>query len=368
MKPLSLWNYIMISIKRVLPQIGILSIKIALFIFLCSIGFATAYGLNKDGTKLLDSYVSVAFKDHVTDTRKQMIIEEINQFNGVRESYNGTAITEGLGKLIIFNSFCWTFELEKEDVKIILKDLDGEIVEGRLPEHPEEMIISEELSRSLNKGVGDVVGFTEMLPNQYQISGIYSGNRNAYIGYHVPEEQIGHLFNVENRKIEDVYGELEKYENEIEILTFRDDIVHMIDNIFGLLKVVGIIILVITAIEITISVSNLNRVYFTERAGEFAVLQAVGYSEKFIRRRMMKEMMIITVTGLVFGIIIGQLSMVLFYYLYCYDKGIPYQIVEPTLIGFAILLTFVIYILSYIPVRKYIKNMDPVEVIQESNV
>lgn len=378
MKPLNLRNYIFVNLKQVLPQIILLSIKIALFIFLCSIGFAVVYGLQKDSTQLLNSYSSIQFNKDVSEEKQNEILTKIRDIDGVEKGFVGNAKTEGFGKLIIFNSFCWTFQVDEGSASYILDSIDGKLLSGKLPTNPGEMIISEELSKNIEKGLGDNVGFNEMLENNYKITGIYSGEHNAYIGYLDDEvSKSSYIFKVDNKKIEQFYDVLESYKHEqvgaetityFEILTDRDIILDIIDNIFNLLKIIGVIILIITAIEVTASVSNLNRVYFTERASEFALLQSVGYSEKFVLKRMLKELSVIILIGLTAGIIIGQVIMVLFYYIYCYDKGIPYQLFESNLILLSILLTVVIFILSYFPVKKYIKKMDWVEVIQQANI
>ncbi len=364
MKPLNLRNYILLSIKQVSPQIILLIIKIALFIFLCSIGFAVGYGLNKSSNMVLENYSSFSFKTNVSETRQQEILTEIRQLEGIEREIQGSASSEGMGKLIVFNSFAWIFESEEEDMPYILDSVDGTITDGRFPENNDEILISQELSNGMNKTVGDYIGIEEMLPKRFKITGVYEGKANVFISQNIVSN--GYIFKIETDKINDFYNHLKTYD-EISISTDRDNIIEIIDNIFYLLKAVGFLILIITAIEVTTSVSNLNKVYFTERLSEFAILQAVGYSERFILRRMMKELSIIISVGLVGGILLGQLIMTLFHHLYCVDRGIPYRIFEPGIIYFSIILSIIIFLLTYFPVKKYTKKMDWIDVIQQSN-
>jgi len=365
MKPLNLMNYIFLSIKQVSPQITLLIIKIALFIFLCSIGFAVTYGIDKSSNTILDQYASFSFRDEVTETRKNEILTNLRAMEGIEKEMRGNAISEGMGKLIIFNSFAWIFEVNGEDIDYVLNSVDGKLVDGSYPQTEEEVIISVELSKGMNKSVGDYIGFEEMLPKRYKISGLYEGTSNLYISF-VPQEK-GYLYKIEEAKVDSFYKELKNYD-EILISTDRDEIYHIINNIFYLIKVIGVFILIISAIEVTISVSNLNKVYFAERLGEFAILQAVGYSRGFILKRILKELAIIIFIGLLGGILLGQLVMVLFYHLYCVERGIPYQTFEPGVIWFSMLLIVVIFFLTYLPIKKYTTKMEWLDVIQQRTI
>ncbi|QVK18481.1 FtsX-like permease family protein [Mycoplasmatota bacterium] len=364
MKPLNLRNYILIRMKQVSPQIILLIIKIALFTFLCSIGFAVSYGLDKSSNMILDNYASFSFKNDVQEDRRNELLNEIRMSEGIEKEFRGSITSEGMGKLIIFNSFAWIFEIDNENISYVLNSIDGKLIDGIYPQRENEILISNELSKGMNKSVGDTIGQEQMLPKRYIITGIYEGGSNTFISYNpTPNDYI---FKIEKKNIDQFYQNFKTYD-EIIINTYRDEIYNIMDNIFYLLKIVGIIILIITAFEVTISVSNLNKVYFTERLGEFAILQAIGYSRRFILTRMLKELSIIILIGLIGGTLLGQLIMTLFYYLYCVDNGIPYRIFEPGVIYFSIFLSVIIFLLTYLPIKKYIAKMEWLDVIQQNN-
>jgi len=338
--------------------------------FLCSIGFAVQYGVTKDSTDLINLYTSISINSDVSEERRAIILEDLYSTNSIEKEIRGVATTEGLCKLIIFNSFCWTFHVnETKDIEYVLESINGELIEGNIPTNPGEILISEDLRQSLNKDIGDYVSQNERIPIPYKISGIYRSEHNIFIGYNYDDAyKEGYIFRIAKHSIDDLYHQMNLHHTELTIINERDQINDILNSIFSLLKILGIVILFITAFEVTSSVSNLNRVYFSERATEFALLQAVGYSEKFVLKRMLKELMLIIFVGLLGGTIIGQFIMTLFYYLYCQDKGIPYRIFEPGLILFATILTMIIFVLSYAPIKKTIKKMDWVEVIGESVV
>lgn len=364
MKPLNLRNYILLSMKQVSPQIILLIIKIALFTFLCSIGFAVSYGLNKSSTMILENYASFSFKNEVQEDRRNEIINEIRMNDGIEKEFRGSVVSGGIGKLILFNSFSWIFETGDENISYILNSIDGKLIDGTTPQSENEIIISKELSKGMNKSLGDTIGPEQMLPKRYKIIGIYEGSSNVFISYNSTSK--GYIFKLDEKNIEQFHKQLKTYD-EIIISTNRHEIYEIMDNIFYLLKIVGIFILIITAFEVTLSVSNLNKVYFTERLGEFAILQAVGYSRRFILKRMLKELGIIISIGLLGGLLLGQSIMTLFYYLYCVECGIPYRIFEPGVIYFSIILSVVIFLLTYFPVKKYTNKMEWIDVIQQNN-
>lgn len=169
------------------------------------------------------------------------------------ERFLGTAVTEGMGKLILFNTVCWTFRADKSEIEGILKSIDGHLIEGKSPQMPGEMLISKELSRFFNKGVGDQVGEGQML------------------------------------------------------------------------------------------------------------------RQSFVLGSILKELSILISLGLACGITLGQLTISLFYLLYCHEKGIPYEVFNLNIIYFSATLAIVIYLLSFFPIRRYIAKMDWVESLQQSN-
>lgn len=366
MKPLSLINYMGYSLKQVLPQVLLLSLKIGLFIFLCSIGFAVIYGLNKDSQTIMNDYVTITFDEEVGEARRDEVINDLKQTEGYKDDYKGTVVDAGLCKLIMFNSFCWQFQVEPDEYDTVLNYNNAELIKGNLPTQKDQIMISAQMSRSLNKEIGDTLGNKELLARQYTITGIYDGEYNIYISYGSESELQNHIFRVDSDKLNQFYDKIESYEG-VSLVSNKDEINDIIDNIFYLLRIVGIVILLITAIEVTISVSNLNRVYFAERSSEFALLRAVGYSNQFILKRTQKELFLFMIVGLFGGILLGQLIMTLFYYLYCFDKGIPYRIFEPGIIVLSLFLSVIIFIFSYFPTKKQLKNIDYVEVLQESH-
>jgi cell division protein FtsX len=365
MKPLNLRNYMFLSLKEITPQIGLLGIKIALFIFLCSIGTAVVYGMNKHTMGLTEKYVSISINPSVDEEQKSALLEKVKGMEGVERLLPGNAVPSGVGKLILFNTVCWNFEVDKSEIGYILSSLKGKVIEGELPRSPGELLISRELSISLEKNIGDYVGSDEMLHRKYKISGIYEGSNSSYISY-AEERQYtnNYIIRLKPGAADEVYSELGSLDNQITLTADREELRDMISNIIGLLSIVGGIILLITAVDVTVSVSNLNKVYFTDRASEFAILQAVGYTKSFVRRRLIKELSILTSSGLALGLALGQLVITVFYYMYCEVRGIPFSIFNPTLMMLACILVVVIYLLSYIPVRRYIDKMDWVEALQ----
>jgi ABC-type antimicrobial peptide transport system permease subunit len=365
MKPLNLRNYMVLSLKAVLPQIGLLGIKIAMFMFLCSIGTAVIYGVNKNSREITDKYVSISVKPSVNSTETASILGEIENIDGVERTLQGNAMFRGMGKLILFNTACWTFEVDKSEIIYILNSLNGRLIDGNLPQIPGEMIITRELSKSLKKEIGDYVGTEEMLHRKYKISGIYEGDNNSFIGYGEENHyNNSYILKLKPGSTDEIYNQLKALGEDIVIITDKDELNRVISNITGLLTIVGGIILLITALDVTVSVSNLNKVYFTERSSEFAILQAVGYTRGFVLRRLIKELSIFTSAGLTLGLSLGQGLIGVFYYLYCEEKGIPFRIFNPALITLALILAVTIYMFSYLPVRKYIDRMDWVEALQ----
>lgn len=136
------------------------------------------------------------------------------------------------------------------------------------------------------------------------------------------------------------------------------DFVANLNMIVWLLNVVGIVV-------ISLSVGLLNVIFFMQRANEFGLLAALGYTKRFLVRRTFLEAAFTVGAGWALGILFSQgvysaISALLFI-----PKGLaPLSILTPRVLLFTVPVPITVTLFSVAIVTWQLWRMDPVAIIE----
>lgn len=178
-----------------------------------------------------------------------------------------------------------------------------------------EIIISDKLSDLTNKKIKDNIIFktNDNINYQFKISSIFENyvghyiimNKNTYEKYIDKFNTNISYLKLNNLKEEEKLAkELLKKENVITILSVNSTIESVNDSLGSLNSVVIILILLSAALSFVV-LYNLANINISERKREIATLKVLGFNDKEVDNYIMREMNILTIIGIILGLIIG---------------------------------------------------------------
>lgn len=180
-----------------------------------------------------------------------------------------------------------------------------------------KVIISDKLSKLTNKKVGDKITLKESTGKEHTFT--ISGVCENYVGHYVfmskntyeqnirsYETNIVYL-NVDDLKNEEKLSkELLKNDNVMSVMSVNSTIKSVNDMLKSLNSVVAILIILSGALSFVV-LYNLSYINISERKREIATLKVLGFTDKEVDKYITKETMILTLIGVVTGLIFGIL-------------------------------------------------------------
>lgn len=179
-----------------------------------------------------------------------------------------------------------------------------------------KVIITEKLSTSFHLKIGDKVSFVDANNKSYEveISGIATNYVGAYlymdINYY--EELFGEYipnivyFNLKDLKKEDsIIKELIENEHVLSIVS-KKSALQNIDVMLKSLDNVVYVLIVLSGMLSFVVLYNLSYINISERKREIATLKVLGFTPKEVDNYIIKENFIITLAGIIIGLLIAK--------------------------------------------------------------
>lgn len=349
------------EVKRALPILLILAFQVVVIIFFISIGCAVIEGA-KFATRFGESRCLILQpKENEKERFKELLVanEEVKYvFEGV---YMNTRSN------LIFFSSCGTpfIKLKATDLECLMKEFDIALKEGALPKHTAEMILTSEsiylaeskMGAAIGKGIGDNI---LMLDDVYKVNGIITSKANVALG--ISEEEGSQLIIILKQQMTPTLeaflaGHQMQYEERFMYKEKPMFVIFMKRNI----QYVGLFVLGLLFLQLWVTLKHLLAVYLEEYLEELALFHVIGYSLKQIRVKMIKRYLSIIALGGGLGLIIGEVCVILFKYLYCEIRGIPYSLWHPL---FFLLPFIMLSVLSLIIIRALCIEINKVNWIE----
>lgn len=218
-----------------------------------------------------------------------------------------------------------TTKIEKYDVNLFVpdneKDMDGIISlkdvksKKKLYLEDNKVIISDKLSDLTKKRVGDEIEI--IYPDNKTYKFIVSGVCENYVSNYVFMNKKTYESNIDKYESNISYLKLDnlKYENKLSTALLKNDNVMSIMSVNQTIKgvnnmlkslnnVVAILIFLSGALSFVV-LYNLSYINITERKREIATLKVLGFTNKEVDDYIIKETIILTLLGIIFGLVFG---------------------------------------------------------------
>ncbi|HEX37742.1 MAG TPA: ABC transporter permease [Candidatus Cloacimonetes bacterium] len=279
--------------------------------------------------------------------------------------------------------------------------LDRFIKEGKFEPDEQSAVIGENVAKRLQVSIGDTiklitpmnsdVTLAGMIPSsvKVQVTGIFSSgmyefdNTLVFLPIDVTQEFLsipGEYSGISVKLFNDFAEKAIEIDTQIQQeLSYPYNVSNWIDlnkNLFGLLELEKWVIFIIIALIVLVAGFGLTSVltmHIYDKQKEIGILKALGATEKMLRKVFFLRNLIIGFTGIILGLIIGQIiSLVLTHTdiikiqsdVYLIDHLVVVN--EPIDYLFIVLVAgLIILFSSYVPLRK-IAELDAVSIIRIS--
>ncbi|MFT3952833.1 MAG: ABC transporter permease [Oscillospiraceae bacterium] len=313
---------------------------------------------------------------------KQDAIDSIKAMDTVDSLHNvmisNTSITTVFGN----TSAPIVFLDNDSDFNAVFEQCDLKLVDGRMPQPGAyEVILHSSMLKNKNLKVGDKFGdevdSSEWVIGTYTIVGEFTGEsvmgmgaKNYYLnslqesGVDTDKTTMYALAFPKNGDIDKMNDVLGQIDSKTAFITSRDTVLKSLDEQMKSINSILSVIIVVVTLGMAVCVGALIMNFYGQRSNEFAILFAIGYNKKNIRRLICGELAFVSVLGWGIGYLasfgcfffidkwlfapLGQ-KMVFFS-----ASGLRYTLIVPLLV----------FLCAVIPVLRSLTKKDLVTVIE----
>ena len=196
---------------------------------------------------------------------------------------------------------------------ILLKDKD---TKENLSLEDGKVIVSSKFAKISNLKVNDMIEFTDSENNTYSF--VISGITQNYVGNYIYMNKETYKKNIGQFSINVCYMKLDDISNEEEVtkglLNDNENILSIIsakgtleryNKMFSSLDSIVLILVVFAGALSFVVLYNLTYININERQREIATLKVLGFNEKEVDAYILKEEIIITILGILIGLLTG---------------------------------------------------------------
>ena len=186
-----------------------------------------------------------------------------------------------------------------------LKDLDG----NNLELNDEGAIITEKIAKILNVNIGDTITLRDNNNEIYviKISGISKNYINNYVYmntnyYNLVFGDISYntiIANIENK------GDTLMTSDYFSNIQYTEDNMSMLQDIFDSMNNIVFLIIGFSSVLAITVLYNLTTINISERVREIATLKVLGFNDKEISMYVYRETIILTIFGIIIGLLLG---------------------------------------------------------------
>ena len=371
-RPLSIFFYVRNNIKKFIPQILAVMLGVFLVYFVCILGGGIKFGIKDNLVLPLEKFSFVWFRDTKLDGGK--FYKKMSEDKDVESVIYSAGFNQVQTKLIAQSSSSCVFYPETKDIKYMMDKLNFKLLEGKVPEYKNELLINNNFAKSNDLKLGDAYG-TDVnekheLNGVYKIVGIYSGKFTVTFCYKDSAENIKNsldqmlLIVPKPGKLDAVNMKIEKNINKNIGYEDLNRTKKSTNGIFKMFDLFAVIVVSLTVFVITFTISNINYMHLYDRLEELSILDTLGYTKIKITLKLVKELAIIIFLGSILGIGLGIFSGYIFNAIYCNPKGTPVGFLNPWYILISLLVPIFVSLFSSIPIIKFLRNINTIDVLE----
>jgi len=371
MKPLNNFRNILFNKNRILPIIIILALQIGVIVFMLSIGVSLIDELDFNLINTSKVFIPVLPETKLSADERNKLKDELQHIDGVNgvvdASYNNAR-----SKMIFFGCGTSKISVQNKDMILIQNAVGMKNISGELPNNSNEIMISTLNLNAFNSNIEYKIGRYSSensfdLKQDYIVSGTFEGDSNIYLSAEENLEKLPYLMLIINP---DKYQEVDlvltsKYktlENNRSYKNYKG----FKQNAKTMMSLLGVIAISVFSFGIWISVMNLMKNNIMARKNEFSFLRSIGYSKKYISKRVFIELFVIMLSGYIVGILMGEIALVIFNSRYCIPTGILFTLWDNMFVSIPALVILFLLLNGYLSVNRYIGKLDWVSAMEET--
>ena len=253
----------------------------------------------------IETYDALAVLDNPVTEKSSEINEFLSQ-NSISNplyAYMETLTFAANNKNI--DVYSLAFATNSIDKYFNLKDLDG----NNLELNDEGAIITEKIAKILNVNIGDTITLRDNNNEIYviKISGISKNYINNYVYmntnyYNLVFGDISYntiIANIENKG--DTLMSSDYFSN----IQYTEDNMSMLQDIFDSMNNIVFLIIGFSSVLAITVLYNLTTINISERVREIATLKVLGFNDKEISMYVYRETIILTIFGIIIGLLLG---------------------------------------------------------------
>ncbi|WFR58051.1 hypothetical protein QA584_03030 [Anaerocolumna sp. AGMB13025] len=324
-----------------------------------------------------DYYFSIAAKTKVIDNT--IINSIMNQKEDYERVFPWVAHYTYFDGLIEKNIGSKVFTVKNEDMKWLIRKMKLKLIAGRLPAAgTNEIILHKTIARNKKLKIGDSIGSSlkkeETIEGKKVIVGLLDGECIVSfdsLEYWMKQYQVeyddystGIIIAPKTDKRKDMEQFLEQIDSQgLDVRTYgsisrqkQKDA----SNITIIMTVINLMILIM----ITVCSGFISYINVLHRRSEFGILSAIGYTAEEIMNRLSREIFLVNLAALGFGIMISVLFGGVLNVLFFTQKGIPLILAEPDFMVQAACIPVFVCIFSLVPAWNTLHKLDPVSIIE----
>ncbi len=377
MKSLSIWTYYLNNKRKVIPVLIIIVISI--------IGLMAPPALFKsvkndivEGFEIYHKYIIGYLNESESNGfTAQELSQQLNSIHGINHIIESQvrytqryAISGDLDTPVYF--------LNEKDYSSLLNHLGLSLTEGSYPKiNTNEVIITTKLATNKKLIIGDKFGYAidtnDTIPGEFIVSGLIESNAmpmgigNLDFINQKKSLLTFYLIAPETDQEASVINSLNQLKQEHNSLSFDsfDSLYDRMNFSFGSLDQMFNILTAIIVVVISTSIALLQIIFFMQRANEYGLLAAIGYSRKFIIRKSMAEITFIIIFGWILGLVgTCLIFMAINNSLYTPKAYTPLNLLDPYILSYSLPIPIVISMFSIIPILWQLVKMDPISIIE----
>lgn len=377
MKPLSIWVYYWNNKRKIVPVIGILILSVLGMMAPPAILNTVQQDVLR-GFSFYEKYIVVflneAESSGLTKSQLEDTLRNLGSVKHVIEAQVRTTqrytLSGDLDTPVFF--------LKEKDYPAFLGQLGFELEEGTMPdENSNEVVFTTQMAKNKQLSVGEVFGQAvdeyDTIHGEFVLSGTVDSDSQSFglgsYGFVNQKQSITtwYLIAPQDGKYNELLTDVERLKKGYPFLYFETEpsLRNRMDYSFKSLNVVFMLVSSIIVFVIALSVALLKIIFFMQRANEFGLLTAIGYSKKFILRKTIAEVFVIVIVGWVLGIVITWgLFAWLNATLYEPKAFIALNLFQFDVLKYSLPIPLAVSIFSVATVLWQLSTMDPVSIIE----
>lgn len=318
----------------------------------------TEEGYNGDGKKMAVDYKAA----------REKLIEDLKAHEGIEDAFytqvliaNYNAVIGGIG---------YEFPLvEKEKVQSILDHMGARLSSGRLPEGDGELLIDENVMKNRGMKLGDWF-MANSYGEVFKIVGTLKSDNMFCIGTPRGFFNCGWYITIlcdeSTARFSDLADEFGLQITSEDVISDIDDYKELYqkevtDSIESVVNLIVIIVMVFLTISILVAYVSFMR----NRVNEYCLYASLGYSRKEIYGMIMREMIIMFMTGIIIGAVLTICVMGVFEVMIIKPQGLLARWIMPEqLLRIAGAFAMIVGVLQ-IPVLVSISRIKTIDMMED---